>query len=130
MPVSRWHPKLVNMEQPTKIKVASAITALFLGGLAALGLATRPASQETAAVAPVEPKVVHKRTVKTVKVPSASSSSGSGAPATTPVASTAASVPVSAPAPVASQTSPGAGGGGGYGDDGENEYEGGGEESD
>lgn len=110
------------MAQATKIKFASLITALFLGGLAALGLATRPGSSETVAVAPATGRVIHKRKVKTVRVPSApTATTQTAAPAAVP------SVPVSSPAPVSSSVSPGGGSGSGYGGD---EGEGGGEERD
>ena len=111
---------MVGMAHGTKIRFASLITAMFLGGLAALGLATRPGSSETVAVAPAKGRVIHKRKVKTVRVPSA--------PTAATQAAAVPSVPVSSPAPVSSSVSPGGGSGGGYG--GEGEGEGGGEESD
>ncbi|MGZ5323971.1 MAG: hypothetical protein ACXWZ3_08030 [Solirubrobacterales bacterium] len=104
------------MKQTSRTKVASLITALFLGGLAAAGLATRPDGGATDQVASAKPKVIHKRKVKTVRAPSA--------PVAAAPATASAPIPVSSPAPVSSSVSPA----GSTGNGDEDEHEGGGEE--
>jgi hypothetical protein len=112
------------MRQMSRFKTATLMTALFVGGAAAGGVASQSGggagtkTQPTAATLP--PKVIHKRKVRTVHVKPKASAAASTAPVS------AAYVPASAPASyspthVTSSTSGGAGGAGGGG----GEHEGG-----
>ena len=101
------------MKQTSRTKVASLITALFLGGLAAVGLATRPNGGAADQVASAKPKVIHKRKVKTVRAQSA--------PVVAAPATASAPIPVSSPAPVSSSVSPARSTGGDPDDEGEGE---------
>jgi hypothetical protein len=97
------------MKQTSRVKIASLIAALFIGGLAAAGLATRSGDAATDEVASAKPEVIHKRKVRTVRAKSA--------PVVAAPATASAPTPVSTPAPVSSSVSPA--GSGGYGDDDE-----------
>jgi hypothetical protein len=103
------------MRQMSRLKTATLMTALFVGGAAA-GVASRPDSSATTnsqpSAATLPPKVIHKRKVRTVHV-KPKSSPATVAPA--PAAYVPASVPVASysPSHVTSRTSGGGGGGGG-----------------
>ena len=98
------------MRSASRLQVATAATALFIGGTVAGGFALRP-DDPTSASAPASatPQVIHKRKVRTIQVPAGSAATGSSAP--TAVTATPVSAP--APSPVTSRTSPAGGGGGG-----------------
>jgi len=115
------------MNESIKVKVAALAAALFLGGIAFAGVSSRTEGEKTAAEASnLKPRVIHKRKVKTVRVPAASVvSAAPPASSVVPV-----SAPASTPAPVSSQTSPGGSGRGGdyEGEREKGEHEGGGED--
>lgn len=87
------------MLQETRIKVAAAVTAVFVGGLVTFGVASRNAASERG-VAVVEasqpkPEVVHRRRVKTVHLtPQRSVSRGSRIEAAAPPVTSPAATPV------------------------------------
>lgn len=84
-----------------KVKVASAVTALFLGGIAAAGLITRSGGEDPVATGASKPLVVDRK-VRTV--------SGASPPATVPAAAYV-HAPAAAPSPISTRVSPTGGGG-------------------
>lgn len=88
------------MSDAIKVKVASAVTVLFLGGIAAAGLITRSGGEDPAAKGASKPLVVQRK-VRTV--------SAAGPPATVPAA--AYDAPAAAPSPISTRVSPTGGGG-------------------
>ncbi len=127
------------MKQSTRVRVAAVVTTLFVGGLAAVGIALRGGGASTAQqVASPKPQVIHRTKVRRVpakqrkpapsKAPAqtpASSPAPAPAPAPAPVVSAPAAQPavVSAPPKVTSRTSPSGGGGENEGGEGEGEAE-------
>ncbi len=85
------------MNDAMKVKVASAVTALFLGGIAAAGLLSRSSGEGSATTGPTTPQIIHRKKVRTVSTPSA--------PATIPDASYVAA-PAAAPSTVSTPVSP------------------------
>jgi hypothetical protein len=99
------------MRNATRLQVATAATAVFIGGTIAGGIALRDGgSANGSGQASTAPEVIHKRKVRTIEIPA----SQPGVTPATAVAATPVSAP--APAPVSSRTSP-TGGAGGGGDD-------------
>lgn len=115
------------MKTQTRIKVAGIITALFVGGVTAFGVASRDSTKAddvavVEAATQAKPQVVHRRKVKTVHpkakdvagaTPAAASSGSSASPAV--VAPAAQPAVVTAPAPPAPQST--GDDGSGYADD-------------
>jgi hypothetical protein len=97
------------MNESSRVKVAAAVTALFLGGITAAGLISREGAEQPATAGSTQTEVIHRKKVRTVRAPSAPAP----APAT-PFASAAA--PVAAPQPVSTRVSPSGG------EDDEDEY--------
>ena len=129
---------IASMKQGTRIRVAAVVTTLFVGGLAAVGIALRGGGASTAQeIAAPKPQVIHRTKVRRVpakkrkpapsKAPATPVSSPAPAPAAAPVvsASTAQPAVVSAPPRVTSRTSPSGGGGESEGGESESEHEGG-----
>jgi hypothetical protein len=126
------------MKQSTRVRVAAAVTTLFVGGLAAVGIALRSGGGSTAQeVAAPKPQVIHRTKIRRVpakqrkpapsKAPaqtpvSSPAPAPAPAPAAAPVVSAPAAQPavVNAPPRVTSRTSP-SGGGGGENEGGEGE---------
>ena len=109
------------MNDASKVKVATAVTAVFLGGITAAGLFARSGVEQPATADSARTEVVHRKKVRTVRAPSA--------PAAEPVAATyaASPAPAAAPQPVSTRVSPTGGGSEDYGDDVGGEHEGEGE---
>jgi len=109
------------MIEASRFKLAALMTTLFVGGAAA-GVALRDGSSPSAtspSAAALPPKVIHRRTVRTVHAHPNGHATGASA-VSTPVATPVASA---GPSPVTSSTSGGGGGvgAGGGGDGGERE---------
>ncbi len=90
------------MSDSIKVKVASAVTVLFLGGIAAAGLIARSGGEDPVATGASEPLVVHRTQVRTVRAPSP--------PATVPGAAYV-PAPAAAPSPISTRVSPAGRGG-------------------
>ena len=108
------------MKDASRVKVATAVTALFLGGITAAGLISRSPA-DPATVSSAQTEVVHRKKVRTVRAPSAPAASQGASYAVPPA-------PLAAPQPVSTRVSPTAGEDDDYSDDdGGGEHEGEGE---